>query len=139
MGFINAEFERVGKLAFGPEVVVDTVQLARRKFPGSKVSLDALCDRFGIDRTRRTKHGALLDAEFLAEVYSELLGGKQTALGLDPVRSASRTPGGDPDRVGPRPVPLEPLLTAEEAEVHAAFVKTLGEATLWARYIRKEG
>jgi DNA polymerase-3 subunit epsilon len=138
MGFINAEFDRVGKPAFGMDMVVDTVQLARRKFPGAKVSLDALCDRFSIDRTRRTKHGALLDAEFLAEVYSELLGGKQTALGLDPIRSSR---GGAADAVaavGPRPTPLAPRLTAEEIAAHSAFVKTLGEKALWNRYIRED-
>jgi DNA polymerase III subunit epsilon len=139
MGFINSEFERAGKPAFSSDIVVDTVQLARRKFPGAKVSLDALCDRFGIDRSRRTKHGALLDAEFLAEVYSELLGGKQTALGLDPVRAAVKADGGAAFSSGPRPVPLAPLLTSDETAAHAAFVGTLGEKALWARYIRKDG
>jgi DNA polymerase III subunit epsilon len=137
MGFINAEFDRVGKPALSMDMVVDTVQLARRKFPGAKVSLDALCDRFGIDRSRRTKHGALLDAEFLAEVYSELLGGKQTALGLDPVRGGGRSGAGDTLKVGPRPAPLAPLLTQDEVAAHAAFVETLGEKALWSRYIRK--
>jgi DNA polymerase III subunit epsilon len=137
MGFINAEFERVRKPAFGMDVVVDTVQLARRKFPGAKVSLDALCDRFGIDRSRRSRHGALLDAEFLAEVYSELLGGKQTALGLDPVRRSGPLDGADGLAVGPRPAPLAPLLTPEEIAAHGAFVQTLGENALWSRYVRK--
>lgn len=139
MGFINAEFERVGKPGFGPDVVIDTVQLARRKFPGAKVSLDALCDRFGIDRSRRTKHGALLDAEYLAEVYSELLGGKQTAMGLDPVRSRSGTMADNgPAKVGPRPQPLAPLLTEAEIAAHAAFVASMGEKALWNRYIKRD-
>jgi DNA polymerase III subunit epsilon len=139
MGFINAEFDRVGKPPFPSEVVVDTVQLARRKFPGAKVSLDALCDRFGIDRSRRTKHGALLDAEFLAEVYSELLGGKQATFGLDPVRrtDAAGSAGGIM-RIGPRPAPLDPLLTPAEVEAHGAFVASLGDKAVWSRYIRKD-
>jgi DNA polymerase III subunit epsilon len=137
MGFINAEFERVKKRPFGAEVVVDTVQLARRKFPGAKVSLDALCDRFGIDRSRRTKHGALLDAEFLAEVYAELLGGKQTALGLDPVRAASVGAAGTVLTVGPRPTPLQPLLSDVEIAAHQAFVESLGDKALWRKYIRE--
>ncbi|MGL4242620.1 MAG: DNA polymerase III subunit epsilon [Beijerinckiaceae bacterium] len=137
MGFLNAEFDRVGKPAFSTDVVIDTVQLARRKFPGAKVSLDALCDRFGIDRTRRTKHGALLDAEFLAEVYSELLGGKQTALGLDPVRRAVSALSGEPATVGPRRTPLAPLLSEAEITAHAEFVKSLGEKALWNRYVRE--
>jgi DNA polymerase III subunit epsilon len=138
MGFINAEFDRVGKAAFPMDVVVDTVQLARRKFPGAKVSLDALCDRFGIDRTRRTRHGALLDAEFLAEVYSELLGGKQTALGLDPVRSNSGSAMDGLVAVGARLNALASLLSEAETAAHADFVKTLGEKAVWNRYIRKD-
>jgi DNA polymerase III subunit epsilon len=139
MGFINAEFDRVGLAAFSSDVVVDTVQIARRKFPGAKVSLDALCDRFGIDRSRRTKHGALLDAEFLAEVYAELLGGKQAALGLDPVRQAAGAALGVVATVGARPEPLAPLLTEAEVAAHAAFVETLGEGALWRKYVRTAG
>lgn len=139
MGFINAEFARVGRPPFGSDVVVDTVQLARRKFPGSKVSLDALMDRFGIDRSRRTRHGALLDAEYLAEVYSELTGGKQTALGLDPVRAAGTAVARSGAAIGTRPEPLEPLLSADEIAAHAGFVQSLGDKALWNRYVRKEG
>jgi DNA polymerase III subunit epsilon len=137
MGFINAEFERVGMPGFPSDVVVDTVQIARRKFPGAKVSLDALCDRFGIDRSRRTKHGALLDAEFLAEVYAELLGGKQAALGLDPVRRSAGAGLDVAATVGARPEPLAPLLTEAEVTAHAAFVETLGDTALWRKYMRK--
>jgi DNA polymerase III subunit epsilon len=139
MGFINAEFDRVGLPAFPSDVVVDTVQIARRKFPGAKVSLDALCDRFGIDRSRRTKHGALLDAEFLAEVYAELLGGKQAALGLDPVRQAAGAVLGAVATVGARPEPLPPLLTEAEVAAHAAFVETLGDGAMWRKYVRSAG
>ncbi len=82
MGFINAEFKRLKRPALPMERAVDTVAMARRRYPGAQASLDALCTRFGIDNSSRTKHGALLDAELLAEVYLELLGGKQIGLGL---------------------------------------------------------
>jgi DNA polymerase III subunit epsilon len=140
MGFINAEFARVGKQAISMERVVDTVQLARRKFPGAKASLDALCDRFGISNAHRVKHGALLDAEILAEVYSELLGGKQSAMALD---TGDRPRGTGTTNImdGPRtrPAPLDPLLTPSEIAAHAAFVADLGEKALWNRYIKREG
>ncbi|MCA3563982.1 MAG: DNA polymerase III subunit epsilon [Methylocystis sp.] len=137
MGFINAEFERVKKPAISLERVVDTVQLARRKFPGAKASLDALCERFGISNAHRVKHGALLDAEILAEVYSELLGGKQAALGFDggprsgAIASATLTPVA-------RPEPLQPLLTEAEIRAHAAFVAGMGEKALWKSYIERD-
>jgi len=136
MGFINAEFERAKKPIIGLERVVDTVQLARRKFPGAKASLDALCERFGISNAHRVKHGALLDAEILAEVYSELLGGKQAALGFDggsrgsAIASAVATPV-------VRPEPLTPLLTEAEIAAHAAFVAGMGEKAIWNRYIKR--
>jgi DNA polymerase III subunit epsilon len=139
MGFINAEFTRVGKPVISMERVVDTVQLARRKFPGAKASLDALCDRFGISNAHRVKHGALLDAEILAEVYSELLGGKQAAMMLD---SGSRPQAGATTvaAVAPtaRPQPLAPLLNDTEIAAHAAFVAGMGEKALWNRYIKRE-
>jgi DNA polymerase-3 subunit epsilon len=136
MGFINAEFERVKKPVISLERVIDTVQLARRKFPGAKASLDALCERFGISNAHRVKHGALLDAEILAEVYSELLGGKQAALGFDggsrgnAIASAAAAPAA-------RPEPLEPLLTEAELAAHAAFVAGMGEKAIWNRYIKR--
>jgi DNA polymerase III subunit epsilon len=140
MGFINAEFVRVGKPVISMERVVDTVQLARRKFPGAKASLDALCDRFGISNAHRVKHGALLDAEILAEVYSELLGGKQAAMMLD---SGSRPQAGATTvaAVAPtaRPQPLAPLLNDTEIAAHAAFIAGMGEKALWNRYIKREG
>jgi DNA polymerase III subunit epsilon len=140
MGFINAEFLRVGKPVISMERVVDTVQLARRKFPGAKASLDALCDRFGISNAHRVKHGALLDAEILAEVYSELLGGKQAAMMLE---SGSRPLTGAMTvaAVAPmaRPQPLTPLLNDAEIAAHAAFIAGMGEKALWNRYIKREG
>ncbi len=139
MGFINAEFVRVGKPAISLERVVDTVQLARRKFPGAKASLDALCDRFGISNAHRVKHGALLDAEILAEVYSELLGGKQAAMMLDsrarPQSGSSLTAVMAPQA---RPEPLMPLLNETEIAAHAAFVAGMGEKALWNRYIKRQ-
>ncbi len=138
MGFINAEFERLGMPTVGMERVVDTVALARRKFPGAKASLDALCERFGISNAHRVKHGALLDAEILAEVYSELLGGKQTALVLDATRS-ERNADGVIAAPAARPQPLPTRLSEAEIAAHAAFVATLGEKAIWNRYIERKG
>ena len=123
LGFLNAELERIGKAPIPPERTVDTLVIARRKFPGAPASLDALCKRFGIDRSQREKHGALLDAELLTDVYLELTGGRQPALGLQQaVRplNAGRAPRAA--RVRP-PRPHAP--TEAEAEAHAAFVATL--------------
>jgi DNA polymerase-3 subunit epsilon len=135
MGFINADFASLCHPAVGQERVVDTMALARRKHPKGPNSLDALCRRYGIDNTRRTKHGALLDAELLAEVYIELIGGKQAALGLD-----SMAPMADRRQVGQvaaliraRPAPLPPRLTETERAAHAGMVETLGEKALWLK------
>ncbi len=136
MGFINAEFARLGHPAVGPERVVDTLALARRKHPMGPNSLDALCRRYGIDNTRRTKHGALLDSELLAEVYIELIGGKQAALILDSI-ALPTTNGAKTDAVeiviAERPVPLPPRLTGAELAAHARLVESLGEKALWTR------
>jgi DNA polymerase-3 subunit epsilon len=137
MGFINAEFEKVKKPAISLERVVDTVQLARRKFPGAKASLDALCERFGISNAHRVKHGALLDAEILAEVYSELLGGKQAALGFDG-GGRGATAASVMAAPAARPEPLAPLLTEAEIDAHSAFVASMGEKAIWNRYIKRD-
>jgi DNA polymerase-3 subunit epsilon len=132
--FISAELVALGRPALDLERMVDTLAIARRRHPGSPVSLDALCQRYGIDNSRRTKHGALLDAEILAEVYAELNGGRQTALVF--AGPATRGWGGvssTPRRA--RPVPLAPTLTPEEAAQHAAFVAGLGGTIIWHRYI----
>ena len=139
MGFINAEFARLGKPPLSLERVVDTVMLARRKFPGARASLDALCDRFGIDRGHRTKHGALLDAEILAEVYSELLGGKQANLMLDSSRQPRTAQQVTAGAIAARPEPLASLLSEAETAAHAAFVDALGEKALWNRYLPRSG
>jgi len=137
-GFLNAELGRLGLPALDQERVLDTLALARRRNPGGKNSLDALCTRYGIDNSRRTKHGALLDAEILAEVYAELTGGRQTSLGLSReamfARGSSASNGAG--RARARPQPLASRLTDDERLAHAAFVATLGEAAVWKDYVR---
>jgi DNA polymerase III subunit epsilon len=137
MKFLNAELNWAGLPTLGPERALDTVALARRKFPGSPASLDALCRRFGIDNSAREKHGALLDSELLAEVYLELIGGRQPDFGL----STQDQKAGD--GVGAegaawtaprRPAPLPPRITDEEAAAHRSFVEELGEKSLWKRF-----
>jgi DNA polymerase-3 subunit epsilon len=140
IGFIDAELRRLGHPPVPPASVIDTLTMARRKHPGAQNNLDALCARYGIDNSRRTKHGALLDAEILADVYLELIGGRQADLGLAMVglgRSATRR-NGEAERAPPRPVPLPPRLTEAEREAHRAFVATLGEGSLWNRYREPE-
>lgn len=135
MRFINAELLASGRDTLPADRALDTLDLARRRFPGSPASLDALCRRFGIDNSARDKHGALLDSEILAEVYLELIGGRQPGFGLadpaGPEGPAVHTDGGRPRQ---RPRPLPPRLTAGEATSHAAFVKELGDNAIWKRY-----
>ncbi len=128
VGFLNAELARCNLPTIGQHQVVDTLQIARRKHGGPN-SLDALCARYGIDASRRTKHGALLDAELLAEVYLELTGGRQATfvLGADSGRS---TGGGFAIEHPPRPVPLPPRLTAAEREAHTVFMATF-KFSIW--------
>ncbi|MGD9916477.1 MAG: DNA polymerase III subunit epsilon [Paenirhodobacter sp.] len=134
MKFLNAELGWVQKPLIANDRAIDTLMMARRKFPGSPASLDALCRRFNIDNSSRTLHGALLDSEILAEVYLELIGGRQPVFGLtiDPV-PAKTAQIADDWRPRPRPVPLPSRLTEDEAEAHAAFVKKLGENAIWNR------
>jgi DNA polymerase-3 subunit epsilon len=134
IGFINAEFARIGRPPVAPELVIDTLALAKRKHPMGPNSLDALCRRYGIDNSHRTKHGALLDSELLAEVYIELIGGKQAALTLDntTVAAASAILVEQTDVVvAPRPAPLPSRLSEAERAAHAALVETLGEKAVW--------
>ena len=132
VGFLGAELRRAGLPSPKCEVI-DTVQIARRKFPGSPASLDALCNRFGIDTTQREKdgHGALLDSRLLAEVWIELTGGRQGGFVLDRAGAGgggpSRLTGETPQRGGPRPC----LLTDAERTAHAAFVAEM-DAPVWA-------
>ena len=132
MAFFNAELARAGRSTLPGDRAIDTLEIARRKFPGAQASLDALCKRFGIDNSARTLHGALLDSEILAEVYLELLGGRQQGLSL-----AADAGGADPEqaakewRAPARPRPLASRLTEEEVAAHTAFVRELGEGALW--------
>lgn len=134
MRFLNAELAAIGRPAIPFERVIDTLALARRKHPGAPNNLDALCDRYRIDRSRRIKHGALLDAEILVEVYSELTGGRQKSLTLSSepriakpvaIKSVSRKS---------RHLPLPPRLSEAEAELHAVQVSALGDSAIWGKY-----
>jgi DNA polymerase-3 subunit epsilon len=128
--FLNAEFGWAGLPALPGSRAVDTLDLAKRRFPGANNTLDALCRRFGVDNSGREKHGALLDSELLAEVYLELMGGRQPDLTLAVV-VAGPAQDGAAWVPPPRPRPLTPRLTVAEAEAHAAFVATLGDTPLW--------
>lgn len=139
MGFINAEFARLGRPPILPEMVIDTLALARRKHPMGPNSLDALCRRYGIDNSHRTKHGALLDSELLAEVYIEMIGGRQAALGLS--IAGSQTVDNVIEMAEEvmvaslaRPRPLAQRLTEAEKQAHGALVAKLGEKGIWAKY-----
>ena len=134
MKFINAELGWLKRPAIPFEQAIDTLAIARRKFPGSPASLDALCRRFGIDNSARTLHGALLDSEILAEVYLELIGGKQPDFSLSVSQSESgRADDASSWRPKPRPAPLPSRLSETEKAAHAAFVEKLGNEALWKR------
>jgi DNA polymerase-3 subunit epsilon len=133
MRFVNAELALLGIAPIASDRVIDTLALARRKFPGAANSLDALCARYGIDTSRRTKHGALLDAGILAEVYAELTGGRQAALVF--AHGAASTGAGAASLLAQRPHPLPALLSIEELFRHQAFVATLGAAPVWDAYL----
>ncbi|SLN30823.1 DNA polymerase III subunit epsilon [Roseisalinus antarcticus] len=135
MKFLNAELKWAGLQGIANDRAVDTLAIARRRFPGSPASLDALCRRFGIDNSSRTLHGALLDSEILAEVYLELIGGRQPdfALGQSQDRSGDGS-GAESWRPRPRPEPLPPRITQEEAAAHEAFVKAMGDGALWSKF-----
>jgi len=135
IGFLNAELERAGRRPLTNEVI-DTVMLARDKHPGARVSLDALCKHYGIDNSRRTLHGALLDSEILAEVYLELIGGKQVSLALV---AETRVSGADAiatRAIAPRrPLPLPSRISEGEIAAHETLVATLGAQSIWAQYV----
>lgn len=137
MGFINAELARLDVPPIGSDRVVDTLSLARRKHPMGPNSLDALCRRYGIDNSHRTKHGALLDSELLAEVYIEMLGGKQAALGLTTIEVRSEQvieQGETVAVVEPRPAALPSRLSLEALADHARMVEKIGQKAIWAKY-----
>ena len=135
MKFLNFEFARAGRAEIPAVRAIDTVAMARRRFPGSPASLDALCRRFGIDNSARTKHGALLDSEILAEVYLELIGGRQPGLSFATTASTRTVdPKDNPDptwRPTARTRTLPPRLTATEEAAHRAFVDRIGARAIW--------
>jgi DNA polymerase III subunit epsilon len=133
MKFLNAELERISLPALPFSRATDTVRIARQKFPGSPASLDALCRRLGVDNSAREKHGALLDSEILAEVYLQLIGGRQPDFALSPANGQSPVTEmqAEPWRAQPRAQALQPLLTPEESAAHDAFVAGMGGAALW--------
>jgi len=134
LGFINAELERASRPPIARERLVDTLLIARRKHPGGSNRLDDLCVRYAIDNSRRTKHGALLDAELLAEVYVELIGARQAQLVLSQAVAPGQTIG-EPIIVRERLVPLVPTVTAEDRAAHRVFIATLGENAIWREYV----
>lgn len=137
IGFINAELDRISRAAIPRDRLVDTLMLARRKHPGVSNRLDDLCSRYSIDNSRRTKHGALLDAELLAEVYIDLIGARQSQLILaaETPRSSSIAQTDTPRRQ--REMPLAPRVSEADLAEHAAFVATLGGQPIWNEYIKE--
>ena len=134
LGFLNAELERAKRAAVARERLVDTLMLARRKHPGGSNRLDDLCVRYRIDNSKRVKHGALLDAELLAEVYVELIGARQANLGLAAIDAGAGETRVTAMVVRTRPQPLSPRLAADELDAHRTFIATLGETALWLKY-----
>lgn len=136
-GFIDAELKRIGLPALDPDMIIDTLAIAKRKHPMGPNSLDALCKRYGIDNSRREKHGALLDSELLAEVYIELIGGKQAALSLDPNANGSNNAENsakyDITKLT-RPKPLEHSFPTQERDDHDALIASMGEKAIWLKY-----
>lgn len=134
LGFLNAELERTERPSIPRARLIDTLLLARRKYPGAQNRLDDLCLRFRIDNSRRQKHGALLDAELLAEVYLELIEARQAQLGLEVV--SSRLPAATANAAPrSRTVALLPRLSAEDRAAHRAFIESLGAQAIWFDYL----
>ena len=134
-GFINHEFGQCGRPSVCPSRMVDTLAIARQRFPGAKHSLDALCTRFGVDRSLRIKHGALIDAQLLAQVYVELTGGRQIGLGLvaEIIEEVPGLPAGDPDTIVATIRPPRPHApSVAELDRHAAFLATIKDP-IWNR------
>lgn len=135
ISFINAELDRIKRAAIPRDRLVDTLLLARRKHPGVSNRLDDLCSRYSIDNSRRTKHGALLDAELLAEVYVDLVGARQSQLLLASESEEIRVSAiGDAPR-RQRLVPLAPRISDAEREAHRAFIATLGDKAIWNEFL----
>ena len=138
ISFINAELDRIKRPAISRDRLVDTLLLARRKHPGVSNRLDDLCSRYAIDNSRRTKHGALLDAELLAEVYIDLIGARQSQLILAAeVRDSRSRRASAKCRGGSASEPLAPRITDADREAHRAFVATLGDKPIWNDFLRR--
>src|SRR5581483_2943936 len=137
LAFLNAELERAGQVGVTRERMIDTLLIARRKHPGGANRLDDLCVRYSVDNSRRTKHGALLDAELLAEIYVELIGARQAQLGLAQANAPVYAPG-ERVVVRQRPVPLAARITDAVREAHRRFVASLGDAAIWRDYVSFE-
>ena len=135
MKFLNAELGWVNRPPLPKSQAVDTLAVARRKYPGSPASLDALCRRFGINNSSRTLHGALLDSEILAEVYLELIGGRQPDLVMSGSTIKKPVDGAVPQewRPLPRPTLLSPRLSETEKVAHEIFIATFGSEALWSK------
>lgn len=131
-GFLNAELTRCERPVFSDEQWVDTLDIAKKRYPGAPASLDALCKRFDIGLEARTLHGALLDSQLLAEVYLELRGGR--ARSFDFSDGSSTNDRARFRSARQRPQPLGSLITSEETKQHAAFVAELGENSIWSRF-----
>jgi len=131
MKFLNAELGWTGREKLPMGRAIDTLLIARRKYPGAPASLDALCRRFGVDLGERTLHGALLDAQLLAEVYLELVGGREPGLTLIEDDQGPTAQGSETSRRAPRSRPLASRVSDEERSAHAAFVAHLGDTALW--------
>jgi DNA polymerase III subunit epsilon len=134
LNFLNVELERIKQAVIPRDRLIDTLLLARRKFPGASNRLDDLCARFGIDNSRRAKHGALLDAELLAEVYVELVEARQAQLGLVAVSAAPVAVSNAVAAMKVRPVPLAPRVTEAERAAHGALIAALGDKAIWCDY-----
>jgi len=135
MKFLNAELKWIKLPTIPMEQALDTLLMARKKFPGAQASLDALCRRFGIDNSSRTLHGALLDSEILAEVYLELLGGRQSGFSLTSNNNSSGDSSVEENwRPNSRPTALASKLTKEETDAHNAFLERMGDGAMWSKY-----
>ena len=135
MKFLNAELSQAGMPPLPDEQVIDTLEIAKRKHPGGSNSLDALCRRFGVDNSGRVKHGALLDSELLAEVYLELIGGRQPNLMLVETSGTAAVAEAAQVELAPRPAPLDARVTEGERKAHQDLIDEIGDGALWRRYL----
>lgn len=133
MKFLNAELKRVNRPDIPMTQALDTLAIARKKFPGANASLDGLCRRFNIDNSSRTLHGALLDSEILAEVYLELLGGRQSGFALTSNASSANNSSNNNWRARQRPTALASKLTKDESAAHDKFLQNMGDSAIWSK------